>query len=63
MVTVYIYFNNDEHIRIENVIMVETISSDLVVLYKVDCGIDYYNYTEIKRYPMSVIDRYVVKMN
>lgn len=64
MLSISIYFNSErfnEHIRIDNVIMCETISNELVILYKVESYND--NYTEIKRYPMSIIDYYLVGYN
>jgi hypothetical protein len=61
MLTVTIYFSgtDDKRIIIENVIMVQSISTELVVLYKLE-NFDYH-YTEIKRYPLYDIDCYIVK--
>lgn len=61
MLTVTIYFSrtDDKKIIIENVIMVQSISNELVVFYKVE-NFDYH-YTEIKRYSLYDIDCYVVK--
>lgn len=60
--TVTIRFNVNRYmgeIIINNVIMVETISQKLVIIYQDNNYID--NYTEIKHYPMSDIDYYIVK--
>lgn len=52
-----IYFYDKKHVRIENVIMVETISSTFTVMFKV--GV-YDSYNELKYYSMNNIDYYVV---
>lgn len=60
MLNVDIYFNEPcyEHIRIENVIMVQSINNELVILYKIE-SYDY-KYTEIRRFSMNIIDYYLV---
>ena len=61
MLSVDIYFNQEKfngHIHVENVIMVQTISNELIIIYKIE-NYDH-NYTEIKRYPMCTIDYYLV---
>lgn len=61
MLNVDVYFNsnrNNDHIRIENVIMVQTVLNELVIIFKVENF--EYNFTEIKRVPMGDIEYYLV---
>ena len=61
MLNADIYFNNmknNEHIRIENILMIQSICDELIVVFTSE-NYDYH-YTEVKRYPLYAIDYYLV---